>query len=109
MLTGFAGENRTRGPVTQRLMRTLVVVEGKPPADAPARLDHRAIGFDEHLLIFQTAPQPLDKDVVQKPPFAVHADPDARRLEFIQERRTGELHTLIGVENLRPAMFGIAS
>src|ERR1700733_5483501 len=101
MLTGCPGENRTRCPVAKRLMRPLVVVESKPSADAPACLDHRAIRLDEHLLILQAAPQPLDEDVVQKPPFAVHADPHARGLKFIQERGAGELHTLISVENLR--------
>ena len=30
MLTGFADENRARRLIAQRLMRTLVVVEGKP-------------------------------------------------------------------------------
>jgi len=47
MLTGFASENRSRRPVAQRLMRPLVIVEAKPAADAPTRLDHRAIGLDE--------------------------------------------------------------
>ena len=47
MLTGCAGENRTRRPIAQRLMRPLLVVEGEPSADAPARLDHRAIRLDE--------------------------------------------------------------
>src|SRR6202521_2292325 len=106
MLTGFARENRARRPVAQRLMRTLVVVERKPPADAPASLQHRAIRLDEHVLIFQAASEPLDEDVVQKPPSAVHTDPHARGLKLVQKRRTGELYTLIGVENFRPAMFG---
>jgi len=82
------------------------IVEGKPPADATARLADRRVGFDEHLLIFQAAPQPFDEDVVQKPPLTVHADPHPHSLQFIDEPRGGELHTLIGVENLRPAMLG---
>ncbi len=69
MLTGCAGENRTRRPVAQRLMRPLPVVETEPSADAPARLDHRAIRLDENLFVFQASPKPLDEDVVQKPPF----------------------------------------
>ena len=47
LLTGCAGENRTRRPVAQRLMRPLFVVETEPSANAPARLDHRAIRLDE--------------------------------------------------------------
>jgi len=60
MLTGFAHENRTWCPVAQCLMRPLVVVERKPSADAPASFQYRAVGLDEHLLVFQAAPQPLD-------------------------------------------------
>src|SRR5271154_1674140 len=99
MPTGFAGENRTRRPIPERLMRSLVVVEREPPANAPARLDHRAIRLGEHLFIFQAAPQPFDEDVVQKPPLTVHADPHPHSLQFIDEPRGGELHTLIGVHN----------
>ena len=47
MLTGFAGENRTWRPLAQRLMRPLIVVEGKPAADAPPCFRHRAIRLDE--------------------------------------------------------------
>jgi hypothetical protein len=43
MLTGFAFEHFARRAIVQCLVRTLVVVEFKPFADAPARLDHRAI------------------------------------------------------------------
>src|SRR5277367_3335060 len=104
MLTGRARKSRAWRLIAQGLVGPLVVVERKPPADAPARLQHRAIRLDEHFLIFQTAPQPLDEDVVQKPPFAVHADPDAGGLKFIQKRGAGKLYTLIGVENLRPCL-----
>ena len=99
MLTGCARESRTRRPVAQRLMRPLPVVEREPSADAPARLDHRAIRLDENLFVFQASPKPLDEDVVQETPFAIHADPDARCLKLIQKRGAGELYTLIGVHN----------
>jgi hypothetical protein len=77
------------------------IVEAKPPADATARLTDRRVGFDEHLLIFQAAPQPFDEDVVEKPPFAVHADPHAASRQFVNEVSAGELHTLISVEYVR--------
>src|ERR1700759_971214 len=104
MLTGFAGENRTRRPITQRLVETLLVVKTQPAANALARLRNRAISFDEHVLIFQAAPQPLDKDVVEEPPFPIHADPDTARFQFIEEARAGELDPLIGVEYFRRPM-----
>src|ERR1700724_2814032 len=89
------GENRTRRPVAQRLMRPFLVVETEPSADAPARLDHRAIRLDENLFVFQASPKPLDEDVVQETPFAIHADPDARCFKLIQKPGAGELYTLI--------------
>src|SRR4051794_15042338 len=61
-LVGFAIENRTRRPVAQRLVQPLLVVEPQPAADASARLRNRAIGFDEHVLVLQTPPQPLNED-----------------------------------------------
>src|SRR5437588_9848450 len=68
-------EHFARRPVGEGLVQAFVVVEDKPPADAAARLANRGIGLDEHLLIFQAAPQAFDEDVVEKPPLAVHADP----------------------------------
>src|ERR1700733_16143871 len=106
MLPASAGKTRTRRPIPQRLRGSLVVVKRDPPANAPARLDHRAIRLGENLFIFKAAPQPFDEDVVEKPPLTVHADPHPHSLQFIDEPRGGELHTLIGVENLRSAMLG---
>ena len=94
MLTGFAIENRTRRPVAQRLMQPLLVVEPQPAANALARLRNRAIRFDEHVLILQAAPQPLDKDVVQEPPLAIHADPDTAAFQLLQKPGAGELDAL---------------
>src|ERR1700744_2221762 len=97
MLTGFAGENRTRRTIAQRLVETLLVVKTQPAANALARLRNRAIGFDEHVLISQAAPQPLDKDVFQEPPFPIHADPDTARCQFTEEARAGERDPLSAV------------
>ena len=109
MLTGFARENHTRRTVAQRLMRPLVVVERQPPADATARFQHRAIGFDENLLVFQAAPKPLNENVVQEPPFAIHADLDARSRKLVQERGAGELDPLVGVKISGRPYLAIAS
>src|SRR5258707_10287698 len=104
MLTGFALENLTRRAIAQCLVRPLVVVELKPFADAPARLDHRAIRLDENLLIFQAPPQPLDEDVVQIAAPPIHADPNLSPRQLTNKIRAGELRTLIGVEYFRLAM-----
>ena len=106
MITGGVFENSTRRPVAQRLVRPLVVIEREPPADAPTSFTRRAIRLDENFLVLQAAPQPLDEDIVQKPAFAIHADPDTLGFQLGQERRAGELHALVGVENFRLAMPG---
>src|ERR1700760_4951482 len=98
-LVGFAIKNRTRRPVAQRLVQPLLVIKAQPAADASARLRNRAIGFDEHVLVLQAAPQPLDEDVVQEPPLAIHADPDAAAFQLVEKPRAGELHALVGIEN----------
>lgn len=49
-------------------------------------------------LVFDTAPQSFDEDVVQRPSPAVHADANTRDLESAGEVLTGELAALIGVE-----------
>src|ERR1700722_12520485 len=103
---GFALEHRTRRPVAQCLVQALLVVESQPAANALARLCNRAIGFDEHVLVFEATPQPLDEDVVQEPPFPVHADSDAAAFQFLQEARAGELDALVGVEDVRLTVPG---
>ena len=87
--------------VAEGLVQACIVVEGKPPTDATARLANRRVGFDEHLLVFQAAPQAFDEDVVEKPPLAVHADAHTAARQFVNEIPAGELHPLIGVEYLR--------
>src|ERR1700676_3646339 len=98
MLTGCPFVNLAWRPIAQRLVRPLLVVEPQPAADALTRFGDRTIRLDIHLLIFQTAPQPLNENVVQKSPFAVHADPHALARELAQKRSAGELYALIGVE-----------
>src|SRR6478735_6259197 len=101
MITGCTMEDRSRRAVVQRLVRPFVVVKPQPLADADPRLGERPVCLDEDFLVLQASPQPFDEDVVQEPSFAIHADPDAQGLQLTEERRTGELHALVGVENLR--------
>ena len=96
--------NRAWRPIVQRLVWSLLIVEPQPAADTLTGFGHRTIRFDIHLLVFQAAPQPLDKNVVQKSPFAVHADPHALARKPVQERGAGKPHALIGVENFRTAV-----
>jgi hypothetical protein len=57
-----------------------------------------------HLLLLDRAPQPLDKDVVQRPAAPIPADLDVGLFEAAGVGGTGELHALIGVEDDRLAL-----
>src|SRR5690242_10113656 len=87
--------------VVERLMRPLGVVECEIAGNPVARIAWRAIVGQVDLLIFQAAPEPLGKDVIQCPPLAIHTDLDARRFERLGDLGTGEMTALIGVPNLR--------
>jgi hypothetical protein len=64
-----------------------------PVADA-------VIGSQIDLLVFDAAPQPLDKDVVGPSSFAVHADCNLIVGERAGEGRASELRSLVGVEDI---------
>ena len=67
---------------------------GLEPVDQLVKLDR---------FVLQRPPQPLDEDVVQAPPAAVHRALRARRQHPLGERRARKLRPLIGVEDLRRA------
>src|SRR5260370_19663625 len=85
-------------------MRTSAIVKVEIPADRMSRLADGFVSSQIDLLVFDATPQPLNEHVVPPSPFAVHADGDAIAGEQASERRAGELRTLVGVEDFRPAM-----
>src|ERR1022692_1927959 len=85
-------------------MRSPAVVEAEIAADRSPGLADAVVGLQIHLLVFDAAPQPLDEHVVPPSAFAVHADGDAVAGKQASERRTGKLRTLVGVEDVRPAV-----
>src|SRR5215218_5727074 len=85
-------------------MRPLAIVKGQISANRGTRLGHAVISFQINLLVFDAAPETLDKDVVAPGPLAIHADGDAVLAQDAGEVVTGELASLIGVEDLRPAV-----
>jgi hypothetical protein len=62
------------------------------------------VGAQIHLLVFDAAPEPLDKHVVAPGDFAVHADGYAIAGERAGEGLASELRALVGVEYLRLAV-----
>ena len=51
-------------------------------------------------LVFHTAPEPFDKDVVEEPPLAVHRDAHAGSAQPIRPGKGRELAALVGVHDL---------
>ena len=72
-------------------MLALLIVKAKPGTDAGPGLGDRRIGVEVDFLVFEAAPQPLDKDVVHAATLAVHADHDFVPLQGAGEVVAGEL------------------
>src|SRR5580704_6066444 len=85
-------------------MLAFVVVKAEPGANPSLGLGNVLIGIEVDFLVFETAPQPLDKDIVHAAAFAVHADRDAMPLQGAGKSVTGELAALVGIEDFRLAI-----
>ena len=83
----------------------LLIVMGKPDCQVFEKIGSRFISLQINSLVLQGAPESLDEDVVLEAPFAVHADPDVPGFENRGKSFAGELAPLVGVENLRGAVF----
>src|SRR5208283_3498104 len=90
-----------RRRVTQRLVRTLLVIAVKPPAQPASGRQPVAVILQIDVLIFGAPPQPFDKPVVDPPPPTVHAHVHARRFHRVDKHRRGELRALVGIGNQR--------
>src|SRR5262245_4249779 len=82
-------------------MNALPIVELKISTQARGDLWHGFVITDVDVFVFDASPQPLNEDVVQRPASPVHANGDLALFENPGERATGELRTLIRVEDLR--------
>src|ERR1700732_1651244 len=80
------------------------IVEVKIPADRSTSFADAVVGAQIHLLVFDAAPEPLDKHVVAPGAFAVHADGYAIAGERAGGGLASELRALVGVEYLRLAV-----
>src|SRR5215471_19108174 len=101
--------NLSRRAIAEALVLALVIVEIEPSTNASLGFGDCRISVKVDLLVFEAAPQSLDKDVVHAPAFAVHADHDAMPLQRAGKLVAGELAALIGIEDLRPARERLAS
>ena len=87
-------------------MRPIGIVVSDPTTDSGACLAAGLEGIQEHALVFQRPPQPLDEDVVHPAPAPIHRDADAGVFQRVGEGEAGELRALIGIEDVGPAEAG---
>ncbi len=57
--------------------------------------------FGINIFIFHGAPEPLDKDIVESPPPAIHADPNIGLLQSGGECSAGQLSALVAIKDFR--------
>ena len=86
------------------LMEPLLIVVPEVPVKRLSQVSPILEGGEVDALMFDTAPEAFHEDIVMVAALAVHADPDAMMLENIGEGFTGELDTLIRVEDFRRSM-----
>ena len=86
-------------------MFPFLVVMSKPLCQVFGKLGSRFVSLQVDSFVFQGTPESFDEDVVLEPPLAVHADLDVPGLEDGGKCLTGKLAPLIGVEDLRSAVF----
>lgn len=78
-------------------MGALLVVKLDLVAQSLPRFPWVRVVLEIHLLIFDGPPHPLGKDIVQRPPFAIHADLDVCCLQAPQVLLTGEVAALVAI------------
>jgi len=90
-----------RRAIVQRLMDALIVVKWKIVGQTLTRLGHIPIVLEINFLVLHAPPQSFHEDVVEGAPAPIHAQPHLGLHQRCLELRAGELHPLVGVEDLR--------
>lgn len=86
-------------------MKSFVVLELEVFAQALDGLGDAIIVLQVDFLIFDTAPEPFNEDVVRCSTASVHTDGDLSLFENADKSTTGELNTLIRIEDFWSRLF----
>ncbi len=86
-------------------MRALGVVGAEVVTETDSGFSAILICFQIYFFVFLCPPQPLDEQVVVIASFPIHTDLDSVLLQELGEGLTGELGTLVGVEDIRSALL----
>ena len=87
--------------VAQTLMRSLIVVKGKPLLHLFVQL-RRCLGqMQVNGFVFEAAPESFNENVILASSFSIHTDLHLMTSQYIQKFFAGELAPLIGIKDLR--------
>ena len=83
------------------------VVSFEPQPQACFQLRHGGVRRQIDLLVFHSAAESLDENVIHPPALAVHADLNPHSGDFSGPFRRCELAALVGVEDVRQVAFAL--
>lgn len=86
-------------------MGAFLVKEAEASLKPLPQSSNAVVGVQVDMLVLHRVPEPCDKDVVHPSPLAIHADLDTVDLQDAGELLTGGFTPLVGVEDLKPAVF----
>lgn len=80
-------------------MQPLLVIKPEVPVEPLADLAGCFVVVQIQVFIFDTPPQAFHKDIVERPPAAIHTDPAAGGEQPTGKVEAGELRSLVGIEH----------
>ena len=85
-------------------VRPSVIVEVDPSTNPVPGVTSTREGVQVDALVFEGSPKPLNKDVVEEAPLAVHGDAYPGVLQAVCPGPRCKLAALVGVEDIRTAV-----
>src|SRR6266545_8381415 len=82
-------------------MQAPMIVEVEIAADPTPRLFRIAVVVEIDLFVLERAPETFGQNVIQRPPFAIHADFHSDLLQSLGIERRSEARALIAVPDLK--------
>lgn len=91
-------------PVKQ-LMPSTPIIEPEVVRQRSPRMGDAIVSLQVDLLILYAVPHAFNEHVINPPALAVHADLNAMAFQYADEITAGKLASLIGIKDLRHAIF----
>src|SRR6266511_4199646 len=84
-------------------MQPTIIVEVEIAADPTPRLFRIGVVMEINFFVLERPPETFGQNVIQRPPFAVHADPHSDLLQSLGVERRSEVRALIAVPDPTPS------